>query len=147
MLATNTICGDILAFSLITPHTPPTIACGTKVLPLSLLNFNHLQTQIYCVRYCASSSVKLCTLISCSTFIFGTYNSNITAFSILGFSISSLSGMLEMQNLGAVRKKYTKRVPKMNVIYMLQKLGQKKTKGNGACRSHRTHNFGDRPET
>ena len=89
MLATNTVCGDILAFSLIMPHPPPTIACGTKVSPLSLLNFNHLQTHIYCVLYCASSSVKLCTLISCSTYIFGTYNSNIIAFSILGLSISS----------------------------------------------------------
>ena len=48
ILATNTVYGEILAFSLITPHPPPTIVCGKTFLPLSLLDFRHLQTQICC---------------------------------------------------------------------------------------------------
>ena len=36
--------------------------------------------------------------------------------------------MLAMQLMGAVRKEYTKMVPKLNVMHMLQKLGQKKLK-------------------
>ena len=54
ILATKTFYGDILAFSLIAPHPPPTIVCGKKFLPLSLLNFRHLQTHICCIQYCAS---------------------------------------------------------------------------------------------
>ena len=117
-----------MAFSMMTPHPPPAIMRGKKVLPLFLINSRHLQTHICCVRNCVSSSVKLCTLIYCSTFIFGTYNSNLTALSILGFSISSFSGMLAMQLLGAICKQYTKSVPKMNVTHLSQKLGQKKLK-------------------
>ena len=48
ILATNTVYGDILEFTLITPHQPPTIVFGEKVSPLSLLDFRHLQTQICC---------------------------------------------------------------------------------------------------
>ena len=54
MLAKKTVYGYILAFSLITPHLPPTIVFGKKCLTLSLINSRHLQTHICCVQYCSS---------------------------------------------------------------------------------------------